>query len=76
MNASLLPAPGSGGGATALPGPVIGPWERLSATLALSLVGFGVLILGIGFVRNEAAPVVPTGRMASATIPAAIAPHT
>lgn len=42
------------------PGPVIGPRERLSATMTLSLVCFGVLILGIGFARNDAAPVVPT----------------
>lgn len=38
----------------------IGPAERLSATLALSLVAFGVLILGVGFARNAAAPVTPT----------------
>ena len=42
------------------PGPRIGPSERLSATLALSLVSFGVLILGVGFVKDDAAPVVPT----------------
>ena len=42
------------------PGPKIGPSERLSATLALSLITFGVLILGVGFVQDEAAPVVPT----------------
>ncbi len=42
------------------PGPRIGPSERLSATLALSLITFGVLILGIGFVKDDAAPVVPT----------------
>ena len=38
----------------------IGPTERLSATLALSLIGFGVLILGVGFSQEDAAPVVPT----------------
>jgi protein TonB len=38
----------------------IGPAERLSATLALSLVAFGVLILGVGFARDAAAPVTPT----------------
>jgi len=38
----------------------IGPSERLSATLALSLIFFGVLILGIGFSQEDAAPVVPT----------------
>ncbi len=40
--------------------PTIGPGERLSATLALSLVVFGVLILGVGFTRDDAAPVTPT----------------
>jgi protein TonB len=44
----------------AVPGPRIGPSERLSATTALSLVAFGVLILGLGFSQDEAAPVVPT----------------
>jgi protein TonB len=38
----------------------IGPSERLSATVALSLIGFGVLILGVGFSQDDAAPVVPT----------------
>jgi protein TonB len=42
------------------PAPAIGPRERFSATLALSLISFGVLILGIGFSRDDAAPVVPT----------------
>lgn len=42
------------------PAPAVGPRERFSATLALSLVFFGVLVLGIGFARDEAAPVVPT----------------
>ena len=41
-------------------GPRIGPRERLGATLALSLIGFGVFILGVGFSQDEAAPVVPT----------------
>ena len=40
--------------------PPIGPGERLGATLALSLVAFGVLILGVGFARELAAPVTPT----------------
>ena len=45
----------------ALPsGPVIGPSERLTATFALSAICFGVLILGVGFAREDAAPVVPT----------------
>jgi protein TonB len=38
----------------------IGPSERLSATMALSLIFFGVLILGVGFSQEDAAPVVPT----------------
>ncbi len=42
------------------PGPKTGPTERLSATLALSMIFFGVLILGVGFSREDAAPVVPT----------------
>ncbi len=40
--------------------PPIGPGERLAATLALSLVAFGVRILGVGFARELAAPVTPT----------------
>lgn len=42
------------------PGPTIGPRERLSATTVLSLVAFGVLILGVAFRQDDAAPVVPT----------------
>jgi periplasmic protein TonB len=42
------------------PVPKIGPSERLSATTVLSLVAFGVLILGVAFRQDEAAPVVPT----------------
>lgn len=38
----------------------IGPRERLLATMALSLIGFGVFILGVGFSQDDAAPVVPT----------------
>lgn len=38
----------------------VGPSERLSATTALSLVFFGVLVLGVGFSQDDAAPVVPT----------------
>jgi protein TonB len=49
---SALPAPRSG--------PKIGPPERLSATLALSLILFAVVILGVVFTRDDAAPVVPT----------------
>ena len=48
----------------ARPAPVplrrIGPSERLTATMALSMIGFGVLILGVAFSQEEAAPVVPT----------------
>jgi protein TonB len=46
--------------AAVLPTPRIGPRERLSATLAFSLMAFGVLILGVGFSQDDAAPVVPT----------------
>lgn len=38
----------------------IGPNERLSATLVLSAALIGVLILGIGFSREDPAPVLPT----------------
>lgn len=38
----------------------IGPNERLSATLLLSAALIGVLILGIGFTREDPAPVLPT----------------
>ncbi len=44
----------------AAPAGQIGPGERLSATLTLSLVAFGVLILGVGFARDAAAPITPT----------------
>jgi protein TonB len=40
--------------------PGIGPGERLTATGALSAIIFGVLILGIGFAREDAAPITPT----------------
>ncbi|MBW8311588.1 MAG: TonB family protein [Rhizobium sp.] len=40
--------------------PGIGPGDRLGATLALSAVLFGVLILGVGFALDRAAPVAPT----------------
>jgi protein TonB len=42
------------------PGPRIGPPERLSATMALSAIAFGVLILGVGFTLDDPAPVMPT----------------
>ncbi|HEX5756448.1 MAG TPA: energy transducer TonB [Arenimonas sp.] len=38
----------------------IGPNERLSATMVLSAALIGVLILGIGFSREDPAPVLPT----------------
>ena len=40
--------------------PKIGSNERLSATLALSLLVHGMLVLGLGFALDDAAPVVPT----------------
>lgn len=42
------------------PGPQIGPRERLSATTVLSAVAIGVLVLGVAFRQEDAAPVVPT----------------
>ena len=41
-------------------GPRIGPGDRLGATVAFSLIAHGVLALGIGFSREDAAPVAPT----------------
>ena len=40
--------------------PQIGEKERLSATLVLSLLLHGMLLLGLGFALEDAAPVVPT----------------
>ena len=40
--------------------PRIGERERLGATLVLSLLVHGLLILGVGFVVESAAPVMPT----------------
>jgi len=40
--------------------PGIGPGDRLSATLTLSAIAVAVLILGVGFARDMAAPVAPT----------------
>lgn len=42
------------------PGPTPGSGDRLGATLALSAILFGVLILGVGFALDQAAPVAPT----------------
>ena len=47
--ASALPAP-----------PAIGESSRLGATLALSVLVHAMLVLGIGFAAEDAAPVVPT----------------
>ncbi|RNF84201.1 energy transducer TonB [Montanilutibacter psychrotolerans] len=44
--------------ATVTPG--IGESQRLSATMVLSLLVHGLLILGVGFALESAAPVVPT----------------
>ena len=62
--ADLPDVPAAPAAPAARPGPVpvrrIGPSERLTATLALSMIGFGVLILGVAFSQEDAAPVVPT----------------
>lgn len=41
-------------------GPLIGANERLSATFVLSLLVHGMIVLGIGFALDDAAPVLPT----------------
>jgi protein TonB len=38
----------------------IGARDRLTGTLLLSLIGYGVIVLGVGFTLNKAAPVSPT----------------
>lgn len=48
MSAASLPPP-----------PVIGEDQRLGATMVLSLLFHGLLILGVGFALERAAPVVP-----------------
>lgn len=40
--------------------PQIGDRERLSATLVLSLLLHGLVVLGVGFTLSDAAPVLPT----------------
>jgi len=45
---------------TPLAAPKIGPNERLSATLALAAILHGIVILGVGFSLDDAAPVMPT----------------
>ena len=42
------------------PAPRIGERERLGATFVLSLLVHGMLILGLGFALEDAAPVLPT----------------
>ena len=42
------------------PHPPIGPQQRLNATVVLSLLVHGILILGLGFVLKGEAPLVPT----------------
>lgn len=42
------------------PGPRIGERERLGATLVLSLLLHGLLVLGVGFAVEGAAPLAPT----------------
>ena len=42
------------------PRPQIGPGDRLIATLALSFLVHGIIVLGVGFTHEDAAPVVPT----------------
>ena len=46
--------------AIAAPPPQVGEKERLSATMVLSLLLHGMLILGLGFALSDAAPVLPT----------------
>ncbi|MEJ7745296.1 MAG: energy transducer TonB, partial [Luteimonas sp.] len=40
--------------------PAVGEDQRLGATMVLSLLVHGVLILGLGFALDDAAPVMPT----------------
>jgi len=40
--------------------PRITPGDRLAATLMLSLIAHGVVLLGVGFAQEDAAPLVPT----------------
>lgn len=34
--------------------------DRLTGTFILSAIGYGVIVLGVGFTLNKAAPVTPT----------------
>ena len=59
--AAQRPLPGRGAPPGAPPAaPAVSPGDRLAATVAFSLVVHGVLALGIGFAREDAAPLVPT----------------
>lgn len=40
--------------------PATGPGDRLSATLTLALIAHGIVLLGLGFVPDDPAPVQPT----------------
>jgi protein TonB len=42
------------------PPPQIGDSERLGATVVLSMIVHGLLVLGLGFALDDAAPVLPT----------------
>ena len=53
MSAVVAPPPGHSG-------PRIGENERLGATFVLSLLVHGMLVLGVGFALEGAAPVLPT----------------
>ncbi len=46
--------------ASAVAGPRIDEQQRLTATLVLSLIVHGLLILGVGFAVSDEAPLVPT----------------
>ena len=46
--------------AIAPPGPQVGDQQRLGATMVLSLLLHGMLVLGLGFTLDDAAPVTPT----------------
>ncbi|MFC4727713.1 energy transducer TonB [Coralloluteibacterium thermophilus] len=45
---------------TAAAAPRAGSGDRLAATLAFSAIAHGVILLGIGFTLEDAAPIVPT----------------
>jgi len=59
--AGQRPRPGRSAPATTpVQPPAVAPGDRLAATVAFSLVFHGVLALGIGFSREDPAPLVPT----------------